>query len=180
MSVRVFLLILALNSASTSAAQESSPPSIREILGQRPNDLHELDFLKEAVLSPDLCCQSTGSGDGLPSVPRHFNTEPVYVPGGGVTKPRAIYSQNPEYSEEGRNKNVVGTVLLAVVVASDGSTHDVRVRKGIGAGLDEKAVGAISRWRWQAATRDGKPVAVELTISVTFNLFGESSKTIPK
>jgi outer membrane biosynthesis protein TonB len=38
-------------------------------------------------------------------------------------------------------------------------------------GLDEKAIGAVSTWRFQPATLNGKPVAVEINVQVSFRLY---------
>jgi TonB family protein len=38
-------------------------------------------------------------------------------------------------------------------------------------GLDEKAIAAVSTWRFQPGTLDGQPVAVEVNVEVTFRLY---------
>jgi protein TonB len=38
-------------------------------------------------------------------------------------------------------------------------------------GLDEKALAAVSKWRFQPATLHGQPVAVQINVEVTFRLF---------
>jgi outer membrane biosynthesis protein TonB len=38
-------------------------------------------------------------------------------------------------------------------------------------GLDEKAVEALRMWRFQPGTKDGHPVAVEISVEVNFHLF---------
>jgi TonB family protein len=37
-------------------------------------------------------------------------------------------------------------------------------------GLDEQAVTARKKWRFQPGTKDGKPVAVEVTVEMSFKL----------
>lgn len=94
----------------------------------------------------------------------------VYRVGGGVTPPRLLKKQQPEYSDEARMARLQGTVLLYVVIGEDGSAHDMRVGRSLGMGLDEKAVTAVSQWRFAPGTKDGEPVAVEATIEVNFRL----------
>jgi len=44
------------------------------------------------------------------------------------------------------------------------------VVRGLGLGLDEEALKAISQWKFQPAAKDGQPVAVQATIEVNFRL----------
>jgi len=113
---------------------------------------------------------------GEPAVPGRVVTvngveEPVYKPGKGITLPRATYNPNPEFSEEARKKSVEGVVVLSMVVTSEGNTDQIHITHGIGYGLDEKAAEAVSKWKFQPATKDGKPVSVEIAVEVAFHLF---------
>lgn len=95
----------------------------------------------------------------------------VYRIGGGVSAPRALYSPDPEFSEEARKAKYMGTVVLWLVVATDGSVRDIRIQRSLGMGLDEKAVEAVRRWRFEPAKKDGIPVAVQVNVEVRFNLY---------
>jgi TonB family protein len=55
-------------------------------------------------------------------------------------------------------------------VRRDGSVGDVRVLRGLGAGLNEKAIEAVRQWRFSPARRHGAPVDVIVTVSVEFKL----------
>ena len=95
----------------------------------------------------------------------------VYRIGGGVVAPRPIYDPDPEYSDEARKAKYQGVVVLWVVVGTDGLPKDVRVSRSLGLGLDQKAIEAVRNWRFQPATLDGRPVAVQLNIEVSFRLY---------
>jgi len=97
--------------------------------------------------------------------------EPVYKVRDGVKPPRVVYSPEPDFSEEARKRKVRGVVTLSVVVTSAGKTTLVRVLQGLGHGIDEKAVEAVSKWRFQPATKDGKPVSAEIAVEVDFGLY---------
>ena len=95
----------------------------------------------------------------------------AYRVGGGVTAPRVLFAPDPEFSEEARKAKYQGTVILTVVVGPDGRTHEVRVLRSLGMGLDEKAVEAIHRWKFEPGRRDGIPVAVLVNVEVNFRLY---------
>jgi TonB family protein len=95
----------------------------------------------------------------------------AYRIGGGVSAPRAIYAPDPEFSEEARKAKYQGTVVLWVVVGPDGRTHDIRIQRSLGMGLDERAIDAIRQWRFEPGRKDGIPVAVMVNVEVNFRLY---------
>jgi periplasmic protein TonB len=82
--------------------------------------------------------------------------------GGGVSAPHATYAPDPEYSDEARQAKYQGTVLLWLVVGADGRPRDIRVQRSLGMGLDEKAIEAVQRWRFEPSMKDGHPVSFRL------------------
>jgi TonB family protein len=90
--------------------------------------------------------------------------------GAGVTAPRLISKVEPEYSEEARAAKYQGTVVVAVTVDTDGTAQDMKVVRGLGLGLDEKALQAISQWKFKPGARDGQPLPVMATIEINFRL----------
>ncbi|HEY2170633.1 MAG TPA: energy transducer TonB [Candidatus Angelobacter sp.] len=95
----------------------------------------------------------------------------IYSPGDGVSIPRAIYSPEPEFSEEARRSKYQGEVTLLATITADGRTRDLLVVRSLGMGLDEKAIEAVRTWRFEPARKDGRPVAVQMNIIVSFHLF---------
>ena len=91
--------------------------------------------------------------------------------GGGVSAPVLIYQVDPEFSEEARKSKTAGNVLVNIWVDEKGNPTHVRVLRGIGMGLDEKAVAAVKQYRFRPAMENGKPVLVELNVDVTFTIF---------
>ena len=90
--------------------------------------------------------------------------------GGAAVAPVLLYKVEPEFSEEARKAKYQGTVLLTIEVGEDGKPHAVRVIRGLGLGLDEKAIEAVSRWKFRPAMRNGRPVRAPATIEVNFRL----------
>ncbi|MCW5979141.1 MAG: TonB family protein [Bryobacteraceae bacterium] len=89
----------------------------------------------------------------------------------GATPPRLVQKQEPEYTEEARAAKLEGKVVLYAEVAPDGLAHNIQVLEGLGLGLDEKAMEAISQWRFNPGAREGQPVTVAATIEVNYRLF---------
>ena len=92
------------------------------------------------------------------------------VRGRGVTPPQLIYKVEPEFSEQARKAKYQGIVVLAIDVDPAGNVRNIRVRQSLGLGLDEKAVEAVSRWRFRPGLLNGKPVATEAVVQVSFQL----------
>jgi protein TonB len=95
----------------------------------------------------------------------------VYTVGNGVSFPRAIYAPEPEFSEEARRIKYQGEVTLLATIGVDGRTRNLLVVRSLGMGLDEKAIEAVRTWKFEPATKDGHPVAVQMNIIVSFHLF---------
>lgn len=95
----------------------------------------------------------------------------AYRVGGGVSAPRLMYGPDPEFSEEARKAKFQGTVVLWVVVGPDGRTHEIRIQRSLGMGLDERAILAIRQWRFEPGRKDGIPVAVMVNVEVNFRLY---------
>ena len=91
-------------------------------------------------------------------------------PAGSLTAPSVLYKVEPEFSDEARKAKYQGTVLLTIEVGEDGKPHKLRVLRGLGLGLDEKAIEAVSRWKFRPALRNGRPVRASATIEVNFRL----------
>ena len=103
-----------------------------------------------------------GSGGGTGGGP--------YRPGSGIEPPRLLREVKAEYTEEARRRSLSGDVLLEIVVRSDGSVGDVRLVRGLGSGLDQRAVQAVRQWRFDPARRKGSPVDVLVEVAVEFVL----------
>ncbi|HUI76492.1 MAG TPA: TonB family protein [Bryobacteraceae bacterium] len=101
---------------------------------------------------------------------RQASTADVYRVGSGVTPPSLIDKVEPEYSEEARAAKYQGTVVVVVEIGPDGIARNMKVTRGLGFGLDEKALQAISQWHFKPGSKDGEPVTVMAMIEVNFRL----------
>ncbi len=105
----------------------------------------------------------------LPSTPL-ANPDPAYKVGRGVMPPAVSYKVDPEYAQPARLIKYSGTVTLSVIVDPSGRATTIRIVKGLGFGLDEKAVEALQQWVFRPGVKDGSPVNVRATIAVNFRL----------
>ena len=94
----------------------------------------------------------------------------VFRAGGGVTSPVVTFKVEPEYSEEARKAKFQGTVLLYIEVSERGLPQNPRIIRALGMGLDEKAIEAVMKWRFQPGRKDGRPVTVAAQVEVNFRL----------
>ena len=113
-----------------------------------------------------------GSGSGLGPGSGGGTGGGVYRPGNGVTLPRLLHEEKPQYTSDAMRAKVQGTVLLECVVRPDGSISDVQVIRSLDPtfGLDQQAVVAARKWRFAPGTRLGEAVPVLITIELTFTL----------
>ncbi len=89
--------------------------------------------------------------------------------GSGVSRPELIQKIEPSLTEEARQAGISGLVLVSLAVDSEGNPRDCAVTRGLGFGLDEKALEAVRQWRFRAGVKDGAPVSVgNLTVAVNF------------
>ena len=113
-----------------------------------------------------------GTGSGLGQGSGGGTGGGVYRPGSGIINPRIIREVKPQYTADAMRAKVQGTVLLECVVQADGTVGRVDVVRSLDStfGLDQEAVKAAKQWRFQPGTRFGEPVAVLVTIELTFTL----------
>jgi len=94
----------------------------------------------------------------------------VYSVGNGTTPPTVLSKVDPQYSQEALAAKYSGSVMLSIVVGTDGKAQDIKVVKSLGMGLDEKAVEAVLQWVFRPGMNQGAPVNVRAQIEVNFRL----------
>ena len=100
-----------------------------------------------------------GNGDGLPYANR-------------VSMPICNVCPYPVYTDEARQVKMQGTVMLRVLVGADGKASEIRVVRGVGYGLEERAVQTVRGWKFKPARDPGqRALAAWVTIEVVFRLF---------
>ncbi|HUO17407.1 MAG TPA: TonB family protein [Verrucomicrobiae bacterium] len=113
-------------------------------------------------------------------VPKNGKMEPICAQVAGannvpncLTPPKPTFSPEPEFTIEARRNGTQGTLLLYVLVGADGTVQHACAARPLGDGLDEKAVEAVRRWKFEPATLHGVPQPVHIAIEVEFHLFAK-------
>lgn len=113
----------------------------------------------------------SGNGSGLgPGSGGNYGGGLRHV-GGGVSSPEVIFKVEPEFSEEARKAKFMGVVTVNLIVDTKGLPQNVRVIRGVGMGLDEKALEAVRQYRFKPAMENGHPVPVQVNVEVNFQIF---------
>ncbi len=114
-------------------------------------------------MSPDIVFD-------IPEAPPVAEPEgPIYV-GGDVKPPTKLQAPQPQYTEIARKARVQGVVIVQAIIDKQGNVTNVKVLKGLSMGLDDEAVKAIKKWKFEPATLNGKPVDVFYNLTVNFQL----------
>jgi TonB family protein len=114
--------------------------------------------------------RSNEPSDVTPTLPMPTPSQGAFRVGGGVGPPVLLRKVEPEYTEEARAAKYQGTVLVYIEVGPDGQAHNMKVIRGLGLGLDEKAIESLNGWKFRPGMKDGQPVTVQATIEVNFRL----------
>ena len=124
-----------------------------------------------AELVPDCWREYFEKTEGRAITVRNATLAPFRVQPGVVNPPRPVSTPDPEFSEDARRAKYQGTVLLSLIVDASGQVLDVRITRPVGMGLDEKAVDAVRKWKFEPAKKNGEPVPVQLAVEADFHLY---------
>jgi hypothetical protein len=87
------------------------------------------------------------------------------------TPPFPIHTVDADFTDPFAKHPFVQVAIVTTLVGVDGLPKDVRVSRGLGFGLDEKAKAAVEHYRFLPATKNGKPVQERRDIQVSFAKF---------
>lgn len=117
-------------------------------------------------------------GGGMPEIPKPVDVDKVRTFAemdadfpGGPDKMLEFLANNIFYTENAKAANVEGIVYVNFTVNKDGTITDIKVKKGLGMGLDEAAVEGVKKMpKWTPARQNGNPTRLSKTIPVKFKL----------
>lgn len=105
-----------------------------------------------------------GKSSNQPAAP----AAPVQV-GGNVKPARMISAVRPVYPALAKTQHVAGDVHVDALIDATGRVTTMKVVSGPSL-LHQAAMDALRQWKYQAATLDGRPVAMHLTVTIQFRL----------
>jgi periplasmic protein TonB len=156
------------------------PPTILD--SSAPRELKPVDDLGLPWMSDRNGSSGRGTGDTIGDGPDNsIGSSPGeeagtsrqpghYQP--GVTWPKCAYCPDPTYTDKAREAKLQGAVTLLVLVGTDGRASQIRIVRGIGLGLDQRAVQAIRGWKFvPALDASRRAVPAWVTVEAVFRLF---------
>ncbi len=144
--------------------KETSNPSVEQLLDWKGT---ARDGCLPLVPSPEKAVKNgTRSNTEQPNV-----SGKVYEIKEGVVAPQILAYVDPIYPPMARERKLSGQVVVSAVIGVDGVPRELRVEQPIGNGFDERALEAVTKYRFSPATRNGIPVIVRLQVSVNFQVF---------
>ena len=93
-------------------------------------------------------------------------------------KARLLTSFEPDSNQYAQSAGVAGMALYHVVIEPDGKPGEIAVARPIGFGLDENAVAAIRKARFQPAMKSGRAVPVLVDLIVEFRIYSRRTAAV--
>jgi len=111
-----------------------------------------------------------GTGTSVPiPPPQQPAAKRIVRVGSSIKAPRQIYSVQPEYPPLAMQSHVWGTVVVSAVIDEHGNVVQARALSGHPL-LIPAALKAVLQWKYEPTLLNGTPVAVEMEVTVHFNL----------
>jgi len=90
---------------------------------------------------------------------------------GGNDALRIYLQKNLKYTPLAQKMGLEGKVFVQFVVGKDGTLSEIKVIRGIGAGLDEEAVRVMTNSpKWNPGKQRGRPVKTRIVVPLSFTL----------
>lgn len=168
-------ITIALNPAQPETLQAALKtifsPSLAQSLSAETPQKRDIDLASLPVLAiqPGQKPKASPYPIGLPHKGAAMLTDSEsHLP---ITAPSPAYLAEPQYTRQARKHKIQGTCDIQLIVSKDGFPEHIRIIKSLSDGLDQRAIAAVSQYRFHPATKNGKPVAVQLAVVVKFHLF---------
>lgn len=156
---------------------EIARPSLGKVRLAKPKVDRSAKVQANGDMAPTLENNSDGIPPGDNSLGANFAESsnqpaapatPVAV-GGDVKPARLISSVPPAYPMLAKTQHMAGDVRVDALIDATGRVTTMKIVSGPSL-LQQAAMDALRQWKYQAATLDGKPVSMHLTVTIQFRL----------
>ncbi len=86
-------------------------------------------------------------------------------------KARVVMKPEPAYTEQARQEQTTGTVVLKAALSCSGSVTNISVVSSLPNGLTERAIAASKKIKFLPAVKDGKHASMWVQLEYNFNLY---------
>ena len=94
-------------------------------------------------------------------------------PPGGMAGWNKYLMENLRYPTNAQRKGIEGTVIVAFVVNTDGTTTDIEILRSVGGGCDEEVIRIVKGSpKWTPGVQRGTPVRTRMRLPLRFMLGG--------
>jgi TonB family protein len=93
-------------------------------------------------------------------------------------KARVIYRVEPEYTADAREKKIEGSVVLTLTIDHEGQPQNIQVKRSLYPSLDQSAIEAARKMRFEPAMKDGQPVSMFISVEFVFAVESRSKQEL--
>jgi TonB family protein len=151
---------------------EPKKPSLGEVHLASPTLNHAAAGGDDGA-APTISSDAASATPGMELVPGASNqpaAPKMPLPIGGDVKPaKLLASTPPMYPSMAKTQHITGDVTIDALVDTNGKVTTMKVVSGPTL-LRQAAMDAVRQWKYQAATLDGKAVAMHLNVTVQFRM----------
>jgi hypothetical protein len=180
------------HSAGTPAIGVFDADILEERIMRLTTDVPKVSRIERIAMVTFVACTLVSGALGATAMA--FDVSPqtketVYTVGPGVSAPVLSYSVDAAFPPSQRKGKLNGVSIVGLIVNSNGMPQDLHVepltasmsktlskmhpnkRFHLSPDFDKNAMEAVRQYRFRPALRDGKPVAVAITIVVNFHIY---------
>ncbi|MCM0042632.1 MAG: energy transducer TonB [Algoriphagus sp.] len=100
-------------------------------------------------------------------------------PAGGMAGWNKYLSENLRYPPNAQQMGIEGTVIVAFVVNTDGTTTDIEILRSVGGGCDEEVIRIVQGSpKWTPGMQRGTPVRTRMRLPLRFILGGTDTSKV--
>lgn len=138
--------------------------------GATPDDPRVKQFFSSIILGPNVQGIEVKDGNGVPIKSTQDNANAFTIKEVDQ-RPFVAFKPEPAYTDDARQNNISGSVILKAILTADGAVTNIKVSSGLPYGLEENAIDAAKKLRFIPAVKDGKFVSTWMQIEYHFNLY---------